>query len=96
MLPPIGDPELRVPRYHFNVEDGESIPDLEGAELPDLASARAEAVRLAGRLLDDDPQLFCRRGHWRLVVADPSGAALFGLDIRAWDGPTAPARAAPA
>lgn len=85
-----------MPRYHFNVEDGRSIPDLEGAELPDLASARSEAVRLAGRLLDDDPQLFCRTGHWSVVVTDEAGLALFGLDIRAWDGPTTPARQAPA
>ncbi|HVI30841.1 DUF6894 family protein [Phenylobacterium sp.] len=75
-----------MPRYHFNVEDGQSIPDPEGTVLPDLESARREAVRLAGRLLDDDPAHFWSSGAWRVVVTDDAGRTLFILDFRAREG----------
>lgn len=74
-----------MPRYHFNVEDGQSIPDPEGTELPDLNAARREAVRLAGRLLDDDPEQFWSHGLWSVVVTDDAGRTLFTLDFRARD-----------
>lgn len=84
-----------MPRYHFNVEDGRSTPDPEGTELPDLESARREAVRLAGRLLDDDPAQFWSHGLWRVVVTDDAGRTLFTLDFRARDGESAPDRQPP-
>ena len=40
-------------RYHFNVSDGQDMPDLDGHELPGLKAARNEAVGLAGGLLKD-------------------------------------------
>jgi hypothetical protein len=50
-----------VPVYDFNVHDGLGIPDSDGTELADLRSARIEAVRLAGRLLMDQPEAFRER-----------------------------------
>ena len=38
-----------MPRYHFNVHDGVSLPDRDGVELPNLPAARKEAVRYAIR-----------------------------------------------
>jgi hypothetical protein len=44
-----------MPRFHFNVRDGSDLRDRDGTELPDLRTARREAVKLAGRLLLDEP-----------------------------------------
>jgi len=90
VLPPVLAPELRVPRYHFNVEDGQSIPDPEGTVLPDLESARREAVRMAGRLLDDDPAHFWSTGEWRVVVTDDAGRTLFTLEFCAREADAVP------
>ncbi|WP_334161221.1 DUF6894 family protein [Phenylobacterium sp.] len=84
-----------MPRYHFNVEDGRSIPDPEGTELPGLESARREAVRMAGRLMEDDPAHFWSTGAWSVVVTDDADRTLFILDFRARDG-AAPSAAVPA
>ncbi len=47
-----------MPRYHFNVQDGQAYPDIEGSEYPDLDGARAEAVRRSGALLRDNSKSF--------------------------------------
>jgi hypothetical protein len=80
-----------MPVYHFHVRDGANIPDPDGTELPDLRSARVEAVKLAGRLLMDEPDSFWEGSNWHLEVTDDSGIALFRLDFMATD--TAPAAA---
>jgi hypothetical protein len=36
-----------VPRYFFHLRNDLDVPDLEGQELPDLGSARAQAVAYA-------------------------------------------------
>jgi hypothetical protein len=77
-----------MPIYHFNVRDGANIPDPEGTDLPDLRSARVEAVKLAGRLLMDEADSFWEGSDWHLEVTDDSGIALFRLDFRATE--TAP------
>jgi hypothetical protein len=76
-----------MPRYHFNLSDGRSIPDLEGSELPDLASARREAARYAGQLLQDDPQAVWDGGEWVLEVTDARGLLLFRLILSAIEAP---------
>ena len=68
-----------MPRYHFNVEDGQSVVDPEGTVLPDLQAARREAVRLAAGLLDDNAAEFWATGEWNLVVTDDTGLVLFTL-----------------
>jgi hypothetical protein len=78
-----------MPVYHFNVRDGANIPDPDGTELPDLRAARVEAVKLAGRLLMDEPDTFWEGSDWHLEVTDDSGIALFRLDFTATDAVTA-------
>ncbi|HEY8571366.1 DUF6894 family protein [Phenylobacterium sp.] len=74
-----------MPRYHFNLEDGESVLDPEGTELPNLTVARSEAVRMAGRLLEDNPASIWAQGDWRMVVTDDAGVVLFTLSIAAME-----------
>jgi len=40
-------------RYYFNILDGERIDDEEGLDLPDLETARREAVRSAHSIMAD-------------------------------------------
>jgi hypothetical protein len=43
-----------VPRFYFHIIDGETvITDPDGSELPDLATAHAEALQSARHLLAD-------------------------------------------
>ena len=78
-------------RYFFNVEDGASIPDKIGTELPNLRSARMEAVRLSGKLLHEEPDLFWDSGDdWKMIVTDDAGLILFSLHFAASGAPDTP------
>jgi hypothetical protein len=74
-------------RYHFNVKDGSNYPDIDGTELPDLSTAREEAVKLAGRLLLDEPRTFLNGSDWHVEVADTAGRVMFRLLFTAVNGP---------
>ena len=75
--------------FHFNLRDGAYYPDPEGTELPDLRTARVEAVKLAGQLLLDSPEEFWEGTEWQVEVTDHSGLTLFRLDFTATDAPAA-------
>ena len=62
-----------MPVYHFNVYDGSDMPDLEGTELPDLKTAQSDAVKLAGRLLLDEPETFWDGTDWHMEVTNDAG-----------------------
>ena len=70
-----------MPRYHFNVHDGVEIPDDVGIDLPDLSSARREAMKYAGVLLDEAEDRESLGEEWRLDVTDDSGTVLFSLNF---------------
>ena len=66
-------------RYFFNVEDSVGSPDDEGTELEGLATAKCEAVKLAGRVIIDAARSFWEKGDWKMTVTDESGLLLFSL-----------------
>ena len=78
-----------MPLYHFNVRDGQDFPDEDGTELVDIASARKEAVALAGRLLADNAEGFWNGTDWHINVTDDTGRLLFTLNFAATIAPTA-------
>lgn len=80
-----------MPRYFFNVHDGESFPDLQGTELIDLNAARTEAIRFSGSLLRDRPDTFWSSKLWALEVCDDHGLRLFTLSFSAEEAPSAKA-----
>ena len=71
-----------MPRYHFNVQDEDPIPDETGVELEDLEAAKLYSVRVTAGILRDEATTFWINGHWRLEVADDAGRALFALNLR--------------
>jgi hypothetical protein len=73
--------------YYFNVDDGLSNPDIEGSDLPDLDTARMEAVRRSGALLQDHAREFWRNRGWKLIVTDAVGMVMFTLHIVAVASP---------
>jgi hypothetical protein len=62
-----------MPRYFFNVRGPPALVDDEGTELPDLATAELEAVRLAGQMLFDNPTVLLTSSKWTVEVADVDG-----------------------
>lgn len=72
-----------MPRYFFHIDDGVSIPDIEGTELPDLATARAEAVKASGAILEDfDGDFWQSAKPWVMSVTDETGMLQFELRFR--------------
>lgn len=74
-------------RYFFNIIDGYSLIDRDGTELPDLATAKAEAIRTSGQVLRDMGSKFWDGPQWRMEVADDGGQILFTLHFHAQEGP---------
>jgi len=68
-----------MPRYYFHITDGQRFDDLQGTELPDLASARMEALRFASGLLADAKPNFWTGEEWTMRVTDDADLTLFTL-----------------
>jgi hypothetical protein len=76
-----------MPRYHFHVKDGKDYQDLQGTVLPDLAAARAEALRFTGALLGEAQNQFWEGTDWTMNVTDEMGLTLFNLAFQATMAP---------
>jgi hypothetical protein len=59
-----------MPRFFFQVE---GPPDDWGTELPDLAAAKCEAVRYAGRLICEEAERFWDTADFAMTVTDENG-----------------------
>ena len=69
-----------MPRFHFHVHDhsGETH-DLDGRELPDLAAARAEAIKGVRSILSYEARQGLIDLTGRIDVADAEGRVLFSI-----------------
>ena len=74
-----------MPRYFFDLRDGQNFPDLQGSEWPDLAAARIEAVRFAAEVLKEMPERFWNSELWTMSVSDADRQPLFVLTFQAED-----------
>jgi hypothetical protein len=81
--------EGAVPQFHFDVTDGDFIPDLGGTVLPDLEAARRHAVLLAGALLTENSDKFWLGETWMIEVRDDCGLALLTMAFSARETPVA-------
>ena len=73
-----------MPRFYFHVD---GPPDDLGVDLADLAAAKCEAVRYAGRLLCDQATEFWDTGDFMMTVTDETGLTLFTLRFNATEAP---------
>lgn len=78
-----------MPRYYFNIDNGQAIPDVKGIELKNLAAAKCEAIQMAGRLICDAAATFWDRAEWSMTVTDATGLTLFRLEIMGTEAPAA-------
>ena len=79
-----------MPRYHFNIYDGITSIDRDGTELPDVQSARREAMILAGAVIEDSAKISKLGEEWRMEVTDDTGLLLFRLDFMVSQAPAVP------
>jgi hypothetical protein len=71
----------KVPIFHFHVVDGETYPDSEGTELPDLEHARLEAIERSQKLLKSPRDEIWDGRAWKMIVTDASEHSLFVLNF---------------
>ncbi len=77
-----------MPRYFFDVHDGEDLPDADGCILNDHEAARREAVRYAASLLNEVGERFWTGSDWLMNVKDESGLVLFTLHFVGIEAPS--------
>jgi hypothetical protein len=68
-----------MPRYFFNVKDGQDLPDHEGTVLADPAAARLVAVFTAGEMIRAHAGQFWQEAEWQMHVTDEQGAKVCDL-----------------
>jgi len=76
-----------MPRYVFNVHDGQGHREGEAMTLPDLPAARLEALRFSGEVLRTSEPSLWEGEDWRLEVTDQMGLILFTLYVMAVEAP---------
>jgi hypothetical protein len=72
-----------MPRYFFNVHEGNTEPDNIGEELRDDATAWYEATIIAGELFKDIDGKFQPGQEWSLEVLDEQRHPLYFIVISA-------------
>ncbi len=66
-------------RFFFNILDGQTPVDEDGTELPDIYTARSEAIRLCGEILREAGTHFGSGTEWKLEVTDDHRTRLLML-----------------
>lgn len=66
-------------RYFFDVHDGTHTIDEDGTELPSVEAARVEAVRFAGRSLEEHAEKFWQSSRELQVSVRDATGHLFTL-----------------
>ena len=74
-----------MPRYFFDIRDGDTDTDSEGVELPDLRAARAEAIKFAGAYVSNNPSLLDETGDLTVNLLDETRQPLFCVMITSAD-----------
>ncbi|WP_043838686.1 DUF6894 family protein [Muricoccus aerilatus] len=72
-----------MPRYFFDVDDGISLPDLTGTDLPGLNEAYIQAIKTAGQMLQGAGMDLLTGTPWQMEVTDERGQLLLTLHFSA-------------
>ena len=70
--------DAAIPTFYFHLDDSR---DDQGTELKDVATAKCEAIKFAGRHVCDKADTFWDDANWTLTVADETNLTLFQLHI---------------
>ena len=74
---------VTMPRYFFHIQDGQSLSDQDGVELPGIDEVRNQAVVAAGEALRDKGGKFWKGGEWFMRVVDENGETVCRLRFSA-------------
>ena len=72
-----------MPKFYFHTQDGHVTHDEDGTILPNLASARREAVRISCQMLRMREDAVWLTRSWQMTVTDEVGLVLFTIDVAA-------------
>lgn len=76
-----------MPKFYFHTADGHRDIDHEGVELADAGAARVEAIRYAGAILADDPDVLWDGREFRVSVTDDRKRLRVTIVMLAVDAP---------
>ncbi|WGM31525.1 hypothetical protein [Brevundimonas sp. NIBR11] len=71
-----------MPRYFFNVLDGENRPDPDGEELADDEAARRSAVAVIFETLREHSAYVVKGGPFSVVVTNGVGQEIWRLTVQ--------------
>lgn len=74
-----------MPKFLFYVHDGRELVDPDGVELAGDPSARIEAIRLAGAILQEDAEHIVQRERWNMHVTNADGKVVYQVDLSVTD-----------
>lgn len=72
-----------MPRYYFHTQNGESVRDDQGEELPSPEAAREEAVVVLGEILRYRGSSFWTTGAFSIIVTDADGGTVVSVTAQA-------------
>ncbi len=70
--------------YQFHVDDRAEVHTFDAGN---MADAKCEAMKIAGRTLSEGAALFWDKASWSMTVANDRGLTLFRLEISATEAP---------
>ena len=76
-----------MPVFRFRASGDTSTVIENSLRLQNLAAARCEAVKYAGRLICDVGTDFWRSKEWQMTVSDDAGLTLFVLTLIGTESP---------
>lgn len=68
-----------MPRYFFNVIDGQFLVDEEGTDCADMKGVRDEAIKTAGAILKDGGAGYASGLEWQMHVTNESKKTVLRL-----------------
>jgi hypothetical protein len=78
---------MLMPRYFFNTADGTRDRDAVGVQLRDDAAARKQAIKYAGEVMHDEPDVLWDGREFRVEVVNEKDDLLFTVITLAVDAP---------
>lgn len=70
-----------MPRFYFHTQTDTRITDEDGFDLPGFEEARKQAIRTAGQLMQDEPEVFWASRPWNVSVTDHTGLILWEIHL---------------
>jgi Domain of unknown function (DUF6894) len=71
-----------MPMYYFNLQDGHTVVDTDGTDLPDVGAARIHATGVVRELTSNGGGILTQSwSGWTMLVQDEHGTELFSLTM---------------